>query len=121
MAEAFARAYGSDVLVASSAGFSPASRIPDDTLHAMEAKNLDMAGQLPKAVSDLRASDFDLIINMSGFPLRESEQMVREWAVPDPVSMDYEEHCQIRDQIENLVMSLILELRREEKRLRTQS
>ena len=35
--------------------------------------------------------------------------------VPDPVAMDYEDHCEVRDQIERLVMDLILKLRRESK------
>ena len=29
--------------------------------------------------------------------------------------MNYEEHCEVRDQIERLVMNLILELRREQR------
>jgi len=34
-----------------------------------------------------------------------------EWEVDDPVSMDYEDHCKVRDEIETLVMKLILDLR----------
>ena len=29
----------------------------------------------------------------------------------DPVSMEYEDHCEVRDEIETLVMKLILDLR----------
>ena len=118
MAEAFARAYGSDVLVAASAGFTPAKRVPDDTIRAMEEKNLDVSGQVPKCLSDLSGTDFDLIINMSGYPLPQvNGATLREWDVPDPIVMDYEKHCQVRDQIEMLVMKLILELRREQKQI----
>jgi arsenate reductase len=116
MAEAFARAYGSDVLVPLSAGFAPAARVPDDTLRAMEEKNLDLSGQEPKSVSDLIGTEFDLIINMSGYPLPQINGATqRKWDVEDPIGMDYDKHCQIRDQIEMLVMRLILELRREQK------
>ena len=118
MAEAFARAYGTDVLVAASAGLAPAARIPIQTLHAMQDKNFDMAGQLPKNLSDFNGSDFDLIVNMSGFPLPEDARKLRVWDVPDPIGMEYQQHCKVRDQIENLVMNLILELRRKEKRAR---
>jgi len=60
--------------------------------------------------------EFDLIVNMSGSPLPPTGgAAVREWQVPDPIVMDYEDHCGVRDQIERLVMNLILELRRLEK------
>lgn len=116
MAEAFARAYGSDVLVPASAGFAPAARVPEDTIRAMEEKNLDVHSQVPKSVSDLSGAEFDLIFNMSGYPLPQVNGTTpREWDVPDPVLMGYDEHCRVRDQIEMLVMKLILELRREQK------
>jgi arsenate reductase (thioredoxin) len=116
MAEAFARAYGSDVLVPSSAGFAPAARVPADTLRAMVEKNLDLSGQVPKSISDLGEARFDLVINMSGYPLPQiNGATVRKWDVEDPIGVDYDKHCQIRDQIEMLVMKLILQLRREQK------
>ena len=114
MAEAFARAYGSDVLVASSAGVFPAKGVPPDTLRAMKEKNLDLSGQVPKSVVDLNGAKFDLILNMSGFPLPPiGGAVVREWEVPDPIAMDYKGHCAVRDRVEKLVRDLILELRRE--------
>jgi arsenate reductase (thioredoxin) len=116
MAEAFARAYGSDVLMPASAGFAPAPRVPEDTIRAMDEKNLDVRSQVPKSISDLSGAEFDLIINMSGYPLPQlNGAPLREWDVPDPILMDYDEHCRVRDQIEMLVMKLILELRRGQK------
>jgi len=35
------------------------------------------------------------------------------WDVDDPVFMKYDDHCEVRDQIERLVMNLILETRQE--------
>jgi arsenate reductase (thioredoxin) len=113
MAEAFARAYGRGVLAPSSAGLAPAQRVPDDTIRAMEEKNLDVRAQVPKSLSGLTGTDFDLVINMSGYPLPQATNAaVREWDVPDPIGMDYVNHCQIRDHIEMLVKDLIAELRR---------
>jgi len=43
MAEAFARAYGSDVLIAASAGLTPASGVAADTSRAMAEKGLGSA------------------------------------------------------------------------------
>ena len=114
MAEAFARAYGSDVLIASSAGLFPAKAVPPDTLRAMKEKSLDLSGQVPKSVVDLDRAKFDFILNMSGFPLPPLHgAVVREWEVPDPIVMDYKGHCAVRNRIEKLVRNLILELRRE--------
>jgi protein-tyrosine-phosphatase len=116
MAEAFARTYGSDVLVSSSAGLFPAHAVPPDTLRAMKEKNIDLGGHVPKNLGDLDSAKFDLILNMSGFPVPPmGRAAVREWHVPDPIVMDYEGHCAVRDRIERLVMNLILELRRLEK------
>ncbi|MBS1859022.1 MAG: hypothetical protein JST11_26855, partial [Acidobacteria bacterium] len=39
---------------------------------------------------------------------------VVDWDVADPVGMDYEDHCAVRDEIERRVMGLIMELRREQ-------
>ena len=48
--------------------------------------------------------------------------MVIEWDVEDPVYMKYEDHCQIRDRIETLVVKLVLDLRKadDEPRFRGQ-
>ena len=51
MAEAFAHAYGSDVIIPASAGFTPASRLAPDTIRAMAAKNLDLENHFQKASS----------------------------------------------------------------------
>jgi protein-tyrosine-phosphatase len=118
MAEAFARAYGSDVLTSASAGFAPAASIPNQTIRAMAEKNLDLSAHFPKSMSDLQDARFDLVVNMSGFPIGpiNGAMAVREWSVPDPITMDYKNHCKVRDRIENLVMALILELRQGAKR-----
>src|SRR5580692_8362133 len=116
MAEAFARTYGSDVLLPASAGLTPAGGLPADTVNAMGEKNIDMSAQFPKSFRQLRRAKFDLVINMSGFSIPwENGVPIEEWPVPDPVVMTYEEHCQVRDQIEALVMKLILDLRREQQ------
>jgi arsenate reductase len=113
MAEGFARQYGSDVMLAASAGLAPAFMIAQDTVRAMDEKNIDIRDQFPKSLKHLGRAQFDLLVNMSGFELPpEIDTPVRDWDVPDPVAEDYETHCQIRDEIETRVMGLILELRR---------
>jgi arsenate reductase len=116
MAEGFARTYGADILIAASAGLAPAMRIATDTLKAMAEKNIDLRDQFPKSLRHLGRAEFDLVVNLSGGPVPEdlaSRTKILEWEVDDPVSMKYPQHCEIRDQIEKLVMSLILDLRQQ--------
>jgi arsenate reductase len=113
MAEAFARAYGSDVMIPASAGLHPATRLPSDTIRAMDEKAIEIREHFPKSIKHLGRVSFDLIVNMSGFdlPSAASGAEERDWDVADPIYMTYEEHCEVRDEIERLVMSLILEFR----------
>jgi arsenate reductase len=119
MAEAFARAYGGDVIVSASAGLFPATRIADDTLEAMAEKGLDLHDQFPKSIRQLGPAEFDLVVNMSGSNLPDvPAARIAEWDVDDPVAMRYERHCEVRDRIEALVIRLILDLRAEALRAR---
>jgi arsenate reductase len=113
MAEAFARAYGRDVLIPASAGLAPASRVAPDTLDAMDEKGIDLRDHFPKSIHHLGRVEFDLVVNISGENLPAAMKCpVRVWDVEDPVSLKYEEHCAIRDDIERRVMELIVEMRR---------
>ena len=112
MAEAFARAYGSDVLLAQSAGLSPCGTIFPPTEQVMLEKNISLEGCVSKGIDPVELAGFDLIVNLSGWPLPYPVSVpVREWAVEDPFGSSLERHRQIRDQIERLVQGLILELR----------
>jgi len=116
MAEAFARVYGHDALVAASAGLTPAVAVMPDTVLAMAEKEIDLRDQFPKSIRHLGRSKFDLVVNMTGVSLPDGlGAPVEEWSVPDPVSMKYEKHREVRDEIERLVMNLILKLRQEQR------
>ena len=116
MAEAFARQYGSDVLIAASAGLAPAFIVAPDTMAAMAEKDLDLRDHFPKSIRQLGRSQFDIVVNLSGMSLPpEVTAPVIEWDVADPVSMSYEEHCEVRDYIERLVMNFVLDLRRKQQ------
>ena len=118
MAEAFARAYGGDVIIPASAGLAPAMNVARDTLNAMSEKGIDLRDHFPKTIRNLGRAQFDLVVNMSGAEIPPDEvpgaQFV-EWDVEDPVFMEYEDHCKVRDEIERLVMQLILDLRQAQK------
>lgn len=115
MAEGFARAYGDDVVIPASAGLAPAFGIAPDTRRAMLEKNIDIRDHFPKTIRHLGRARFDLTINMSGEELSaDAGEQIVEWDIPDPVSVPYERHCEIRDEIERRVMNLVLELRRKQ-------
>ena len=114
MAEGFAHKYGKDVMAPHSAGLAPAMVVPEETRRTMQEKNIDISTQFPKAVSLFPEGHFDLVVNISGYAIPGHPKAV-EWKVNDPIGGSDEEYRAIRDQIEQLVMKLILELRRKKK------
>jgi arsenate reductase len=112
MAEAFARRYGSDAAEVSSAGLSPAGSIPDLTKAVMLDKNIALDSQFPKGIEIVPKQRWDVVVNISGQPLPsvDAERIV-EWKIQDPMGQRQVVHEKVRDEIENLVMRLILELR----------
>jgi arsenate reductase len=114
MAEGFARVYGSDVMTPASAGIWPAMMVPVETREAMAEKNIGIEDQFPKPLDKFQANQFDLVVNMSGYPLP-GHPKAREWKVEDPIGGTAETYRETRDLIESLVMKLILDLRRQNK------
>jgi len=117
MAEGFARCYGADVMVARSAGLSPATSIVPLTRKVMSEKNIDLGDVMPKGISDHGGEQFDLVINLSGYPIpNDVRSPVREWKVNDPLGQKEQAYREAADQIERLVMDLVLELRQLKKK-----
>lgn len=112
MAEGFAKAYGAQVLEACSAGLAPANLVAPETRKVMMEKNIDLSEHFPKDVRLARPQLMDVVVNLSGFPLPPGDwKDVREWPVADPVGKPEKFHREVRDDIENRVMELVLELR----------
>lgn len=118
MAEAFARAYGSDILIAQSAGLAPAGHVAALTRRVLTEKNIPSQGQFPKGLSAFAGESFEIVINLSGeslpaaiAPPRSSKTRVIEWPVRDPIGESETVYRAVAAQIEDLVMRLILELR----------
>ena len=111
MAEAFAEAYGADIMEVQSAGISPASYIAPLTTQTLAERNLNIDDHFPKSVDTLRGQPFDVVLNMSGTPLNMPGTHVIDWVVPDPIGQSEAYYRTVATQIEGLVMRLILELR----------
>jgi protein-tyrosine-phosphatase len=115
MAEGFARTYGRDVLQAFSAGLAPAMSVAPLTLKVMLEKNIDVGDVFPKSIEEI-SDEADLIVNMSGCELPTGPGVpVEVWEVRDPIGESEEVYRQVRDQIENRVMQLILAMRANNK------
>jgi arsenate reductase (thioredoxin) len=110
MAEAFARAYGSDALIVQSAGLSPATMVAPLTKQMLTERNLPSEDMFPKGIEFFSKENFDLVVNMSGMPFPSPATTVT-WTVKDPIGMTAETYRSVAQQIEGLVMRLILETR----------
>jgi protein-tyrosine-phosphatase len=116
MAEGFANQYGSDVLTAASAGLAPLQKIPIETVAAMAEIDLDVSRHVPRRYDPFEAAGCDLVINMAGFRLPgPAGREVVEWQVKDPFRASVEAYRAVRDDLEQRVMRLILDLRKRAK------
>jgi arsenate reductase (thioredoxin) len=113
MAEAFARAYGPDILTVRSAGLAPAAAVPPLTRRVLTEKNVPSEGQFPKGLEAVTGEPFEVVVNLSGEPLPATFPPARviEWIVRDPIGQSESVYRSVATQIEDLVMRLILELR----------
>jgi protein-tyrosine-phosphatase len=116
MAEAFANCYGSDILFAESRGLAPVPKVPGNSVVAMHEKNIDISRHVSKRYDPSVAALADLVVNMSGYPLPGVQpKKVLVWQIADPYGQSLQAFQQTRDMLENQVMSLILDLRRQAK------
>jgi arsenate reductase len=113
MAEGFANHYGADVLTAASAGLAPTQKIPPDTIRAMDEMNVDVSLHVPKRYEPFEGLEYDLVVNMAGFKLPgPPPKQVVEWQVSDPFGAPLDVYRITRNELEQRVMRLILDLRR---------
>jgi len=113
MAEAFARAYGSDILIAKSAGLAPAGALPPLTRQTLSEKQISTDGQFPKNLESFVGQPFDVVVNLSGesLPAAFGAAHLLEWSVRDPIGENQSVYRAVAGQIESLVMRMIIELR----------
>jgi arsenate reductase (thioredoxin) len=113
MAEAFARARGTDVMLAFSGGVSISSGISSKTRAVMEEKAVPLApDQEPKYLLGLKISSFDVIVNFSGCALPENQAFLLDVPLPSPVESEMVSYQNLRDRIESLTQFLVEHFRR---------
>ena len=114
MAEGFANHYGGDVLTARSAGLSPTAGLARETRLVMQEMNVDISSHVPRPYDPFDVVNFDLVVNIAGYKLPgQAPKEIVEWTVADPYGSTLVEYRKARDTIEQMVMRLILNLRRQ--------
>lgn len=111
MAEAFANAYGSDVLEAQSAGFVPAGRVSRSAQKLLLEKGIPLPDATPRAFTQRELDSFDVIVNLCEYGLPKTSSKVVKSLIPDPVYLQADEQREVRDSIEKIVLTLVLQLR----------
>jgi arsenate reductase (thioredoxin) len=115
MAEGFARRHGSGIITAESAGLAPAGVVVQETILTMAEKDIDLTGHFSKPLDLTTVNSFDLLVNMSGYPLPAGIRIpVLEWLIPDPIGHPDPVYREVRDQIEALVKGLVAEMRQDQ-------
>lgn len=116
MAEAFAKAYGSDAVEAESAGLAPVLAVPEITRTLMREKGIGMDGHFPKALAHMDMKSYNVIVNMSGMPVHAPQGVdVQVWHIEDPVGGSERKMREVRDEIEQRVTGLLIQLRRQQR------
>jgi arsenate reductase len=112
MAEGFANKYGKDVMVALSSGLAPTGAIAPETVAVMRERNVDVSEHVPQVYDPREAVECDLVVNMAGIRLTGvPPKKLMEWKVADPYGGSIELYRSVRDELEQRVMRLILDLR----------
>jgi arsenate reductase len=117
MAEAFANHYGGDVLTAVSSGLGPTQGVARNTVRVMAEMDIDVSQHVPRLYNPFEAAGCDIVINMAGFDLPGPQPRgLIAWDVNDPFQSPLDTYRAVRNDLEQRVMRLILDLRRQPKR-----
>ena len=114
MAAALLAHHGGDRVVVRSAGTAPADTINPAVVEAMAELGIDLlaSGARPKALEDAAVRASDVVITMGcgdECPFFPGTRYL-DWALPDPAGKGVEAVRPIRDDIDQRVQSLLVEL-----------
>jgi arsenate reductase len=113
MAEAFAKKYGANKVLAFSAGNKPADKVNPVVVEAMKEKGIDISTNMPKLITAKMAQEQDLIVTMGcndqGVCPGPFFKPTIDWKLEDPKGKPIEKVREIRDDIELRVRNLITE------------
>lgn len=107
MAEAFARSLSPGSVI-ESAGLTPLGHIPQAVHAVMREAGVELDRQHSKPIDPRRLPGYDLVVNMSGvpWPFPQPRKLI-DLDVLDPYGSDLETYRQSRDQVRQIVESLL--------------
>lgn len=109
MAEAFSKIHGKDVIESYSAGSRASGKVNDKAIKSMQKVGYDLRTHQSKSLNEIPDVEYDFAITMGcgdECPFVVAKQR-QDWAIPDPKNMDDPEFDQVRDLIEEKVLSLM--------------
>ena len=112
MAAGFARHFGSDRLIVYSAGSAPGQRLNPAVIEAMRERGIDISDESPTRLTDEMGQEAQVIITMGcgdSCPVYIGKRYL-DWAVEDPAGKDLQAVRSIRNEIEQRVSDLVIEL-----------
>jgi arsenate reductase len=120
MAEGLARAIGSDVVEAFSAGENHTGLVGEDAIVVMQEKGIDISMQISKGLKDVKIEEMDVVVAMGNrsaakiCPANFTGEKL-DWKVKDPVGDTIFSVRAVRDDLEVKVTDLIKRLWKGEK------
>ena len=86
IAAAWARSYGGDVVIVTSAGVAPGASLNVDVVTVLAEIGLDLFGEYPKAVTPEMVRDADVVVALKpGLEIPAAEDArIEVWDLPDP-------------------------------------
>lgn len=112
MAQAFAKIYGGDNVVAYSAGSAPSGKINPKAIEAMKELGYDLTTHTSKALTDIPLIEFEYVVTMGcgdACPWITAKNRI-DWALPDPKNLDKDAFNKVRDTISENVKQLLKKL-----------
>lgn len=109
MAEAFAKIHGDYVIESYSAGSRASGMVNDKAIRSMLIVGYDLSTHQSKSLNEIPDVEYDFAITMGcgdECPYVKAKHR-QDWAIPDPKNMNDPEFNQVRDLIEEKVLSLI--------------
>ncbi len=110
MAEGFAQQLGAGKIAVTSSGLK-ASQIHPEAIATMKDAGVDITNQTSKALSEFKATDFDVVISLCGCgvnlpPEWVTREVFEDWQLDDPAEQP-EIFPRVRDEVRERVVKLI--------------
>ncbi len=112
MAEAFAKMHGLETINVYSSGSKPSGIVNPKAIESMKELGYDLSQHDSKSLQQIPQIEYDAVITMGcGDECPFVRGKIRQdWKLPDPKHMPLEEFRKVRDEIEEKVKNLLLNL-----------